>query len=257
MKAIAVSDIHLGWGLEESEAFNAFLDEVPDYNLDYLLLLGDVFELWRRDLVGVMLEHNDILSKLIALSKETMLILIAGNHDWHFITMGHPEFYPYPFNFKEFFTIHMDGFYFSFKHGHQYDPACKHDKQNEIMCHSDDEQGEKMSSSWEQRGKASVSTFSRPLKSGVYPTRPYIPLHMISLLAYVQHPGLPSRVPSVLDIIRENARRDKRPNEFLVHGHTHKSYLNINEMYCDTGCWVEGHTDYLLIDDETVSLEMY
>ncbi len=257
MKAIAISDVHLGWGEEEGEAFRDFLDEIPDYKLDYFLILGDFFEFWRRSVPGPLLQFSDILSKLVALGKKTMLILLAGNHDWSFITMGHPEYYPYPFNFREFFTIRMDDFYFSFSHGHQFDPQCKHDRQNNAICHSNDEQGEKMSSTWERRGKAAIQTYSRPLKTGVDPARPYIPMHAISLLAYVQHPGLPSRVPSVLEIIRENARRSKRPNEFVVHGHTHRKYLNIDEMYCDTGCWVEGHTDYLLIEDDEISLEVY
>lgn len=255
MKAIAVSDIHLGWGIEEGEAFRDFLDEIPDWNLDYLVLIGDIFELWRRDLVGAVLENSDIVSKLIALNKETEVILIAGNHDWHFMEMGHPEDYPAPFKFKDYFTIRMDGFFYSFQHGHHYDPLCKNDRQNKRMCHSNDEQGDMMSEIWDTMGGASFQTFSRPLKSGVDPSRPYIPIHMISLLAYVERPGVPSRVPSVLEIVRENAKRDRRANEYLVHGHTHVAH--IEDMYCDTGCWVEGYTDYLLIEDDVVSLEVY
>lgn len=239
MKIIGVSDIHLGYEKSESEAFRAFLNDLPSLNPDYFIILGDFIEMWRRSIAAPLLEFSDIIAKLKELNKEMEVVLIAGNHDWHFMRMGrNPEIYSPPFRFKEMYTIHMDGFFYSFKHGHQYDPVCKYPRPDNILCYTPDD-------SLEFLGLLSWFSGREIWKMPRF------------VRARMRDPGYVGTIPALREIVRRRAKRDKQSNEFLVHGHSHQPLLETDNMYADTGCWVDGHTDYLLIEDDMVSLEIY
>ena len=239
MKIICVSDIHLGYAKSESEAFRAFLNDLPSLNPDYFIILGDFVELWRRSIAATLLEFSDIIAKVKELNKQMEVVLIAGNHDWHFMRMGrNPEMYSPPFRFKEFYSIHLDGFFYSFKHGHQYDPVCRYTRPNNVLCYTPDDTLEFID-----------------LLSGFWLREIWKKPKLIS--ARIRDPGYVNKLPAMIDLIRSRAREDRHANEFLVHGHSHQPLLDIDNMYADTGCWVDGHTDYLLIEDEAVSLKSY
>ena len=246
MKAVVLSDVHLGYENSEVEAFRAFLDELPDIQPDYFIICGDFIEMWRRDMVAPVLEYCDILAKLKELNRQMSVILIAGNHDWHVMRMGRPlETYPPPFQFKEVFSIHMDGFYYSFKHGHQYDPLCRHPRPNNSLCYTPED-----------------TTRLEPghLVSWFRGKEPMLQLHgYIPRISRrrILDPGYISKMPALIDIVRWRARISRHANEFLIHGHTHSPLLDTEGMYADTGCWVDGSCDYLLIEDNVVSLMRY
>lgn len=240
MKAICLSDVHLGYEKSESEAFRAFLNELPTLNPDYFIILGDFIELWRRDIAGPLLEYSDVLAKLKELNKQMEVVLIAGNHDWHFMRMGRkPDMYPLPFRFKEVFTIHMDNFFYSFKHGHQYDPICKWERPDNMLCYSPEDIF---------RFTDLISWF---LERKIWER----PVFLYS--SRIRDPGYIKKIPTLIELVRSRAKFDRRANEFLVHGHTHQSILDTENMYADTGCWVDGQRNYLLIEDKEVSLLNY
>ncbi|MGP8331891.1 MAG: metallophosphoesterase, partial [Methanosarcinaceae archaeon] len=65
MTIIVVSDVHLGYKNCNKKDFNDFLDELNKRNdLNNIVICGDFIDMWRRDLVGVMLENADIFVKL-------------------------------------------------------------------------------------------------------------------------------------------------------------------------------------------------
>ena len=244
MKIIGVSDIHLGYEKSESEAFRAFLNDLPTLNPDYFIILGDFVELWRRDMAAALLECSDILAKLKELNKQMEVVLIAGNHDWHFMRMGrNSEMYPPPFRFKESFSIHMTDFFYSFKHGHQYDPVCKYQRPNNSLCYTPEDIS--------RLGFISLATWFWGRGRKIQISVPELSRIRI------REPGYMRKMPALIDVIRSRAKADRLANEFLVHGHSHQSFLDKDGMYADTGCWVDGHTDYLLIEDEAVSLMSY
>ncbi|MFX1533806.1 MAG: hypothetical protein ACFFDI_06190 [Promethearchaeota archaeon] len=94
---IAVSDVHLGFLYStpnqtyqsEKELFQEFLTQLADRtlfpNCKYLVLVGDIFELWERDTAGVLLENYDIFRTLRSI-KETGIEIhyLVGNHDYYF-----------------------------------------------------------------------------------------------------------------------------------------------------------------------------
>ena len=44
---LVISDVHLGYGLCNREAFSEFLDGYLSVDLDHMVILGDLFDFWR------------------------------------------------------------------------------------------------------------------------------------------------------------------------------------------------------------------
>ena len=245
MRAIAVSDVHLGWSQSNDARFRAFLDGLP--TLDYFLVLGDFFEMWRRDMVRVMIEHRDVLDRLQALKQRCRVVLLAGNHDMHLHTMG--QGYPAPFEWALEHRIPVGARTYVFRHGHQYDPSCQNEALDESLCHTNDVDGAHLAKLGGLTGigqkpsfTARVAAFSR------------VPLANPTILQRLSSPGL-RRDSANLAIVRTRARASIKPGEFLVHGHTHVGLLEAN--YADTGSWVEGDATYVQIQDLDVQVLTY
>ncbi len=83
---IAVSDLHLGDPLSNKLGFKQFIDEFLKPKSDeitHLVLLGDVFDFWRRDSSTVLLDNLDILNSISSLGFH--VIYVVGNHDFNMI----------------------------------------------------------------------------------------------------------------------------------------------------------------------------
>lgn len=253
MRAIILSDIHLGWEQSQDQAFRRFIRNLP--NIDYLILNGDIFEFWRRDMVGVMIEHRDVLDLLAWLrNRGTNVIMIYGNHDEHLVNMGPPEKYPEPFRWREEYRIKVGARTYIFKHGHQFDATCAHDEVNERVCHTNDAQGQRMSDIGDGKITAERFDFANPVRAARQPGHPFIPLGLSGIYQHVARPGL-SDDDMNLTVVRRRARASIQPNEFLVHGHTHVPLLE--ENYADTGTWTGGRSDYIEINDLDVQLKSW
>jgi UDP-2,3-diacylglucosamine pyrophosphatase LpxH len=91
---IAVSDVHLGeTGFQEQDRqFSNFLDHVQNSLLREggdLVLLGDIFDFWRGDLVEVLEEYSGIIEKLINFPGNVNIHYIVGNHDFYTLMKNH------------------------------------------------------------------------------------------------------------------------------------------------------------------------
>jgi UDP-2,3-diacylglucosamine pyrophosphatase LpxH len=86
---IVVSDIHLGIKPNDikERRFHSFLIHLRENLLtqgDELVLLGDIFDFWRRDLTEVLLQSEGIIEKLLALNRKGVkLHYVVGNHDYY------------------------------------------------------------------------------------------------------------------------------------------------------------------------------
>ena len=89
-KCIVVSDVHLGTEDSNRDKFTEFIENLGD-DVERLVLLGDIFDFWRRDPVGVLLENIDMVQKLLSLEPEINVFFVVGNHDFHLIQF--PESY--------------------------------------------------------------------------------------------------------------------------------------------------------------------
>lgn len=76
MKAIIVSDLHMGSRYFHSQAFGGFLDYIPD--ADEIILNGDVLD---RPHVKLAPLHQQILARIEQLSFRVKVVWVRGNHD--------------------------------------------------------------------------------------------------------------------------------------------------------------------------------
>lgn len=85
LRTVVVSDVHLGYTDSDKSAFTQFLDSLLAGKPDKLVLLGDIFDFWRRSDVDVLMENQDIIEKLLQLP----LIYVYGNHDYSMLKLSH------------------------------------------------------------------------------------------------------------------------------------------------------------------------
>lgn len=252
MKIIAVSDVHLGWE-RSNPVFRDFLEWVEISGADCFILIGDIIEMWRRDIVASFIENIEIMKRFKKISDGMKLVLIAGNHDWHLIktTENKSIVYKYPFIWIEEYRVGR----YRFLHGHQFDPKTRSDKTNEAMCHTDDDQGTKMSDFWDKYG--GKVPFGAIAPSTKLPQFPLFNRANMDLLEYVNRPGVPSRHPQLLYEIERNKKIHQKPGEFIISGHTHVPYVDMKNRQANTGSWTEGASDFLVIEDERVELKKW
>lgn len=119
MKTVLFSDLHFGYerfNKAEFEGFLAYLQNQSDASR--LLILGDIFDLWRADPIDSVSYAWPYIEKLRSLGIETHYII--GNHDYHnwlsCQTVGRPDaflwmntWYPYHI-FDSLFVMHGDYF---------------------------------------------------------------------------------------------------------------------------------------------------
>jgi UDP-2,3-diacylglucosamine pyrophosphatase LpxH len=90
-KIIVTSDQHLGYEKSNVDDFKDFLAYLlePDADVQSLILLGDLVDMWRRDASGLFLAFSEIVSTLLKLSitKKIEVSIVAGNHDYHLLKL--------------------------------------------------------------------------------------------------------------------------------------------------------------------------
>ena len=249
-----VSDTHIGWNEGHNPLFFSFLSELRYKRPDTLILCGDIFELWRRDISGVFLQNHDYIATLHNLhNRGTEIIFVVGNHDQHIYKLTQfKEMYDFLTITKDY-NIKVNDIKFHFLHGHQLDPKCSDEMTNEALCHSDDETGKRMSDAWENLN-------SRPIHLRTYTlcNFPQVPITNVGVLEYVAHPGTLSTNDERRKILINKALMTKPPDEYLIFGHTHIPYVDNEKKMANCGCWCNGSSDYLIIDNVgNVKLKRY
>jgi len=61
---LVVSDLHLGYDKCNRDEFLNFLDYHRSAEIDHLVLLGDIFDFWRRNNAQVVEENEEVMVKL-------------------------------------------------------------------------------------------------------------------------------------------------------------------------------------------------
>lgn len=83
---LVVSDLHLGYEKCNRQEFLNFLDYHRSADIDHLVLLGDIFDFWRRNNAQVIEENEEIMEKINDLNAEN-IHYIAGNHDYYILDL--------------------------------------------------------------------------------------------------------------------------------------------------------------------------
>ena len=124
-----ISDLHLGDGSagdrfvkcgKESQLWR-FLDHVAREN-GRLLVLGDLFELWRYTVDQVVERWHSLLDRFLHMDA----LYIPGNHDAAVAALAPHAHHPFFGNLQVPFTAAIGDQRFRFMHGHEVDPFMSH-----------------------------------------------------------------------------------------------------------------------------------
>lgn len=247
---VVLSDIHLGTPESNKERFVAFLDELGD-DVERLILLGDIFDLWRRDPVGVLLENLDVLQKLLSLEPRVHVSFVVGNHDFHLFRFPQSHFgdrfgisYDLSFPYGET-TYH-------FLHGYQLEN--KRFRSLKLYEHFADA----MCTAGDDIGKAADTIWARISDEMSF-------WHKLTSKEWVKEKAKEINLPPeardlkkleeyAIDLVTNN---DRYKGGFLIYGHTHEPFVNADARVANTGSWVKPSTSYLLISADGVTAETY
>ena len=144
---IVVSDVHLGHERCNRDSFTDFVRYLTEKDFDYLVLLGDVIDFWRRDPNNVLSENKDILNELAEINAKKYYVL--GNHDY---TLPGIKGQNLEFTFRKTLSLESGHKTFKFIHGYQiefrpilwlYQGICR------ILCTSGDSTGKILNDVWD------------------------------------------------------------------------------------------------------------
>ncbi|MFZ3169491.1 MAG: UDP-2,3-diacylglucosamine diphosphatase [Candidatus Methanoperedens sp.] len=233
MGIIAVSDVHLGYDKSDEDAFRDFLVLVSEMkNIDKFVICGDCFDMWRRDIAGVIIEYMDIFQQLQLLKSENKMEVhyIVGNHDYHLLN---PDYF-------EPLSLEDDGKIFRFTHGYEYEPIMRASRHAfDMLCYSNDEIGGFGSDVWERLSGLFINLQTREI---VRPAKERLNDQKIN------------------EIEKKASEVRLREGETLVFGHTHKPFINREGTMVNLGSWVKDsdvHNTYLEIQNGTMTLNKF
>ena len=117
-EVVVAGDVHLGADNADVAAFNSFLDGVSDRDPAHLVLLGDVWDLVRRDPFGAAWETSETITRLKGLAAQLPVSVVFGNHDGH---LRHLDKGLYDVRFHEALTLESGDSRIRFRHGEEFD----------------------------------------------------------------------------------------------------------------------------------------
>lgn len=247
---VVLSDLHLGTSESNKERFMAFLDELGD-DVERLILLGDIFDLWRRDPVGVLLENLDVLQKLLSLEPRVHVSFVVGNHDFHLFTFPH-SYFGDRFGTGYDLSLPYGRTTYHFLHGYQlenkrFGTLELYEHFADSMCMAGDDVGKAADTIWDRISE----------KTSIW--------HKLTSYAWVKQKAKEINLPPeerdlkkleeyAIDLV-QNSKHYR--GGFLIYGHTHEPFVNEAARVANTGSWVKPSASYLEISATGVTPETY
>ena len=284
MVILAVSDVHLGYSDSNAAKFQDFLRYVTKMNnVSHLVLLGDIVDMWRRDVSGLFLENEnyDVLPLLTQIEYNNVEIdYVGGNHDYH---MGRLNDVDYPFKFyqKNGVTIPEDGVNYVFKHGYDFDLK-QSEVLSELLCYNfSDDAGNLRSEIWNvitsrHDVSAIYQELDRLIKDNHFVANTALQNGKSLRQEYLEYLMAPpnermERDEKCLSSVRpemgnpfkpeeEKAADSVQEDQVLIFGHTHRPFANDDRRLFNTGSWLKSEPNpytYVSIEDKKVCLMQF
>lgn len=220
-RVVVAGDVHLGAETADADSFDAFLATLyrDRDELDEVVLLGDVWDLVRRDPFGVALETAGTLESLARLSQAVPVTYVLGNHDVHLQGLDDAR---YDLAFRDEYTFEQAGTRIHVRHGNDFD-ALQSNRLSRYLSGPGD------------RGEIDPT---RGLKDSVVArVRDAVGGLKRGFRSRLRTDG-GSPVPSY-------PRRERRAHEYLatiaddklVYGHTHAPYVHHENLAANPGSW--------------------
>lgn len=282
---LVLSDLHLGYKDCNSKALLNFLDEYRDKKIKHLVLLGDIFDFWRRNNAEVVQESEEVMVKLNDLNAEN-IHYVAGNHDYNVINLNkryqdhpcldalnkghedHPDMVSNPGIVSKYLRLKDGGESFFFIHGYELEailwefPAGlkMYEKICNEMCYNQNTIGGFLSKLWGLKGYL----------GGKHDVIRYLDKEPSQRETINQVDESGERIHKVDEFSRSAGKYPllgMEPHENLIFGHTHWPFINKKKKVANTGSWIKDEQEkevpkkfqnsYIEINDGQMELKFW
>ncbi len=238
-RVIVAGDVHLGAHNANVEAFSRFLEDLyrDRTSIDEVVLLGDIWDMVRRDPFGVAWETATTLERLQRLAAAVPVQFIFGNHDVYLQELDTTRYEP---QFRTEYTLEQGGTRIHFRHGHEFDKLHSNRLSRYLSGKGD-------------RGDIDPTRGRKdPVVAGVRDAVNSLKTQLRS------DGGTPRAYP----------RRERRAHQFLrskaadklVYGHTHVPYVHHDNLVANPGSWKSTapvHNTYIEINEGRLALYQF
>jgi len=239
-RAVICGDLHLYDEVTNAAAVRGFLDRITRDPPNVLILGGDIYELWRRDLSGAMWMASEFTEAIIDLSEQaTDVVYISGNHD-DYLRRHTADADRYPFEPVLNYRTTIDGLDIFVTHGHKYEPTYN-PITNDVLALTDDHAGRVATWFWS----------NRPL--------PNNPVEQVGL--FLAGPGggfLDPESAGTNDFrrraIKTGIRQETNPGEWGIYGHTHLPAVDGEDRIANWGSMTGDRGTYIEVEGSEVRL---
>jgi UDP-2,3-diacylglucosamine pyrophosphatase LpxH len=250
LRTVVVSDVHLGYERSDAVAFERFLDTLLAQRPDQLVLLGDIFDFWRRSDADLLTENQRIVEKLLQLP----IVYVNGNHDYSMLKLS--TRFPEQPGFKVVTSLRLQNQRFVLIHGYDLEVFTSmetlgldaYEAFSEAMCHAGETGGALASWIW-----AFVELVKGKLANA----------EKVLLRQAANNPAEIRQTLQKVDTFAKSAVRaiplGLQPDDVLIFGHTHRPFKD--DRTANTGSWVmerdkKEHT-FIEITDNVFDLKTF
>jgi UDP-2,3-diacylglucosamine pyrophosphatase LpxH len=250
---LVVSDLHLGYEKCNRQEFLNFLDYHKNTEIHHLVLLGDIFDFWRRNNAQLIKENDSIMEKINNLNVQN-IHYIAGNHDYYILDLHKRYELNYPGIVSRYLRLEDGGESFFFIHGYELEsilwefPASldMYEKFSKEMCYNKDKTGGFLSKIWDLKGiMGKKRRFVQDMNKAPYKRETINRVEEFSLTT--------GKYPLL----------GMKPDETLIFGHTHRPFIDQAKKVANTGSWVDElpiedqQNSYIQIDEGKMELNFF
>ncbi|WP_254525952.1 metallophosphoesterase family protein [Natrinema caseinilyticum] len=255
-RIVVAGDAHLGAEHADVAAFTAFLEEQyrNRAEIDALILLGDVWDMIRRDSFGSAWETSETITRIKRLADELPVYVVFGNHDTHLRNLDTSL---YNVAFRDEFVLDSGDASIRFRHGNAFDRLQFDALSNRLSGPGDRGDIDPTRGAKDPlvaKGRSILQAQKRRLRT-VYETigSGRGPDHIATSngSASPADPTYPRRER------RAHAFLEQIPEDKLVYGHTHTPYVHPDNVAANPGSWkvtAPVHNTYLVVEDGKIEL---
>lgn len=247
---LVASDVHAGHPDADVPAFLGFLEACASSEPGTLVLLGDIFDFWRRRNGPLMIEQSALIKRLIGL-EGWRVQCVAGNHDYALLAISKRWAERGPFPITKRLLLEEDGRTNLFVHGYElevygaFEPLSVegYEMLSERLCAMGDIGGTVTGRLYDlYAGGLDLSGRGEAVR------RP--PVERESIGAAEDLANSPAR----------HLLLGMEAGDRLVYGHTHRPSVSADGLIANAGSWIgEGDESrtYLRIEDDRVDLRRF
>lgn len=242
-RIVVAGDVHLGSETADVEAFESFLRARyrTRHEVDGLVLLGDVWDLVRRDPFGAAWETSETITLLKRLASELPTHLVFGNHDTH---LRHLDEALYEVAFHEELVLRSGDHDVRFCHGQAFDRL------------QSDALSARLSGPGDRGDIDPTGGRKDPVVAGARELLQRQKRRLRQVRAALGPGGAVGESYPRRER-RAHAHLDDVPEDKLVYGHTHRPYVRPDNAVANPGSWkttAPVANTYLVVEDGTMAL---